>query len=125
MQTKGTELCEKDRIFFEQMEGHYQSENERIFFENMKYKEEYVNADEWDILLNECDNEENVFFYRESYEWYMLERVDDNHNYVEEFCGLADVLSAPASIWDLGEGTILDWLRRRDYAGIKYDSYKE
>lgn len=123
MQTKGTELYEKDRIFFAQMEGHYQSENERIFFETMKYKEEYENADGWDVLMNECDNEENVFFYRESYEWYMLERIDDTHNYAEEFCGLVNVLSAPASKWDLGEGTILDWLRRRDYQGIRYDNH--
>ena len=125
MTQKGNNLQEKDRIFFEQMKGHYQSENERIFFETLKYKEEYENACAygWDVLLNECDNEENVFFYRESYEWYMLERVDDSHDYVEEFSSLVDVLTAPASKWDLGEGTFLDWLRRRDYAGIRYDNH--
>lgn len=125
MLQKAHDLCEQDQALFAQMKENYKSENERVFFETMKEKEESDNAfeDGWDVLLREEDNEENVFFYRESYDWYMLERVDENHNYVEEFCGLADVLAAPASKWDLGEGTILDWLRRRDYAGIRYDNH--
>jgi len=125
MMTEKRELNEKDKNLFAQMEGQYQSENERIFFETMKCKEQYENACAygWDVLLDERDNEEKVFFYRESYDWYMLERIDDTHNYVEEFCGLADLLSAPASKWDLGDGTFLDWLRRRDFAGIRYDNH--
>ena len=125
MKEKVNQLSQEDVQLFSSMNGHYRSENERVFFETMKEKEETDNAfeDGWDVLLREEDNEENVFFYRESYDWYMLERVDENHNYVEEFCGLANVLAAPASKWDLGEGTILDWLRRRDYAGIRYDNH--
>lgn len=122
MLQKTHELCEQDKTLFAQMEGNYNSDNERIFFETMKEKEESDNAfeDGWDVMLREEDNEENVFLYRESYDWYILERVNETNNYVEEFCGLSDLLSAPASKWDLGEGSILDWLRRRDYVGIRY-----
>ncbi len=119
------ELCEKDNLLFAQMEGHYQSENERIFFENLKVKEESVIASGWDVLLSPSVNNEQILFYRDSYDWYVIERKEKAHYYIEEFYGLADVLSAPASKWDLGEGTILDWLRRRDYAGVKYDDYEE
>jgi len=119
------ELCEADKTLFAQMEGHYLSENERIFFENLKYKEEFVIASGWDVLLSPKMNEEQILFYRDSYDWYMIERKDKDHYYIEEFYGLANVLAASASKWDLGEGTILDWLRQRDYAGVRYDDYEE
>lgn len=119
------ELCEVDKTLFAQMEGHYQSENERLFFENLKYKEEFVVASGWDVLLSPQANKEQILFYRDSYDWYMIERKDKNHYYIEEFYGLANALAAPASKWDVGEDTILDWLRQRDYAGIRYDDYEE
>lgn len=124
MLQKSHDLCEQDEALFAQMKENYQSDNERIFFETIKEKEQSDNAfeDGWDVLLREDDNDENVFLYRESYDWYMLERNDDDHNYVEEFNCLAALLAAPASKWNLGEGTILDWLRSRDYAGIRYDN---
>lgn len=119
------ELCEKDKVLFAQMEGHYLSENERIFFENLKHKEEYIIASGWDVLLSPKVNEEQILFYRDSYDWYMIERQDKDLYYIEEFYGLADALSASASKWVLGAGTFLDWLRQRDYAGVRYDDYEE
>ena len=65
-----------DQILFAHMEGHYQSENERNFFETMKYKEECELPDGWDVLLSDKDNEENIFFYRDSYDFYMIEHRD-------------------------------------------------
>lgn len=117
------ELCKADQILFAQMEGHYQSENERIFFETMKYKEECELPEGWDVLLSDKDNEEKIFFYRDSYDFYMIERRDPQYRYIEEFGGLADTLAAPASKWHLGKGTFGDWLRRRDYAGLVYDNH--
>lgn len=117
------ELGEIDAKLFAQMEGHYQSENERVFFETMKYKEESELPDGWDVLLSDKDNEEKIFFYRDSYDWYMVERRDPQYRYIEEFWSLANTLAAPASKWHLGEGTFGDWLRRMDYVGLKYDNY--
>ena len=125
MKEKVNQLSPEDIQLFSSMDGHYRTEEERIFFETMKHKEEYDNAfeDGWDVLIDDKENEEKIFLYRESYDWYMLERRDDQYHYIEEICGLANLLSAPASKWDLGEGTFLDWLRRRDYADIRYDNH--
>ncbi|MDY6379370.1 MAG: hypothetical protein SPK90_01050 [Bacteroidales bacterium] len=125
MKREKHELCEADKTLFAQMEGCYLSENERIFFENLKHKEEFVISSGWDVLLSPNANNEQILFYRDSYDWYMIERKDKDHYYIEEFYGLANVLVAPASKWDLGDGTILDWLRRRDYTGVRYDDYEE
>ena len=56
------ELSEIDRVLFSQMEGNYISEEEHVFFEQMKYKEQYDNETEQDIIIYpRADNDKNSY----------------------------------------------------------------
>jgi len=117
------DLCEKDALLFEQMKGHYQSEDERTFFETMRYKEMYEPAYSNEELILRDENEDKVDIIRCSeceYEFGSGDYGNSTNLYVD--C-LADMLNA--NLVDVGissiRGTMFDWLRARNYKGIRYD----
>jgi len=116
-------LQKKDATLFEQMKGHYQSEEERIFFETMCYKEQREPAYSNEALILEDENEDNIFIIRCSeheYEYGRGAHENPSRLYVDT---LSDMLTT--NLQDVGiksmQGTMLDWLRSRDYQGIRYD----
>lgn len=114
------ELSEMDKQLFSQMEGNYISEEERVFFEQMKYKEQYDNETEQDNIMLPNVNDDNLLIYRNFYFWFYVIRIGWGKE-AYEYDSLAEMLAAPLSNWGLGEGTVLDWLRRRNYEGVTYD----
>ena len=114
------ELNEIDRELFSRMEGNYISEEERVFFEQMKYKEQYDNETEQDNIMLPDANNDKLLIYRNFYFWFYVDRMGWPKEYFE-YDSLAEMLAAPLSNWGLGEGTILDWLRKRNYKGVTYD----
>lgn len=114
------ELSEIDRELFSLMEGNYISDEERVFFEQMKYKEQYDNETEQDNIMLPEVNDDKLLIYRNFYFWFYVDRMGWHQEYYE-YDSLAKMLEAPLSNWGLGEGTILDWLRRRNYKGVTYD----
>ena len=113
-----------DVSLFSEMRGCAISENERIFFETMERKElnEYTSAG--DLILWELDNEDLIYFVRYNFDEYELghgkEGCYSEPHYVQ--C-LADALNS--NLKDLGcigeDVTFLEWLRKRDYAGVMYN----
>lgn len=116
-------LLKEDLILFDEMRGKYVSENERVFFETMCDKEQYEPAYSNEALILEDENEEKIFIIRCSeHEYEFGQDVSDNpvRMYVDT---LSEMLAT--NLRDLGiksmQGTMLDWLRSRDYQGMRYD----
>lgn len=114
-------LCNEDFELSRRMSIEYQSENEREFFQRIRYKEEHEYTFSNDLIMHELDNEDRILILRSEYEEYIVSRVGVGGKL--HFMCLAEALQE-----DLGKAglvadsiTLLDWLRRRDYAGVKYD----
>ncbi len=104
---------------FEAMKGNYVSENERVFFETMRYKEEYELAPANDLIMSEKDNDDKIYICRVYDCEYAFGRKG-NHGHTDS---LADALSFNLKTIEVLEEdcTILEWLRKRDYANVQYD----
>ena len=112
-------LLEEDLTLFEEMRGKYVSENERIFFETLEQKECYDFSSMYDMLMLEPDNEVGFFLQREYWNEYEL---GIGKKSCEQCQSLSEALKF--DMYDLGyieHLSVLEWLRRRDYAGVHYD----
>lgn len=123
-QNKEHKLVPEDAELFNAMRGNYFSKNERVFFERLQDKEEYEFTVSNDLLLYEGDNEEHIYIVRCEYEEYIVGHGIDGH-YDEErhtMC-LSDVLRINLKTQGFikDDITLLQWLRKRDYAGIQYN----
>lgn len=117
------DLCEEDAMLFEQVKGHYQSEEERIFFETMFYKEMYEPAYSNEELILKDENEDKVDIIRCSeceYEFGSGDYGNSTNLYVNSLAELLNTNLADVGISSM-HGTMLDWLRARNYKGIRYD----
>lgn len=111
-------LLEEDLTLFEEMREKYVSENERIFFETLEQKECYDFSSMFDMLMLEPDNELELYFIRCYWNEYEV-GIGTNK---EHFDSLKEALNM--DLQDIGYPehiTLLEWLRRRDYAGIHFD----
>lgn len=114
-------MWDEDIALFRRMKGNYQSEHEREFFETLKYREENVLSVCFDWLILEPENEDRLYLIRCEYSEYLLGKEG---NFEEQhYMNLAETLSA--NLKDLGlldrDITLFQWLRERDYKGIRYD----
>ncbi len=117
------ELWPVDIKLLADMEGHYVSDNERTFFEKMKYKMESEFAPSNDLIMFENDNDDHIYIVRCEYEEFIVghgcEGVFDEEYHVMT---LSEALNA--NLKELGflkrDVSLLDWLRERDYDGIRY-----
>lgn len=117
------DLCDEDKELFANMKGKYISEEEKIFFETMCCKELDEPTYSHELLILEDENEDAVF----------IVRIDEN----EYDIGGGHITPRPSvyahslaealltNLADIGvtsmQGTLLDWLRARNYKGIRYD----
>lgn len=117
-------LWPEDFKLFANMEGHYISDNEKAFFEKMKFKMENEIAPSNDLIMFEEDNDEQIYIVRCIYDEFIVGHGTKSH-YDEEYhvMNLPEALSA--NLKTLGfidrDITLLEWLRERDYEGIRYN----
>ena len=124
MKAIANKLWPEDYKLFDNMEGHYISENEKSFFEKMKFKMENEIAPSNDLIMFEEDNDEHIYIVRCIYDEFIVGHGTKSH-YDEEYhvMNLSEALSA--NLKTLGfidrDITLLEWLRERDYEGIRYN----
>lgn len=120
------ELWEVDSQLFATMRHKYQSENEKVFFEQMLEKELCDCAVMGDLILSENDNEAHLYIYRIGFEEFEVGVVPRVVNKLHTM-NLSEALSL--NLKDCGfladSVTLLQWLRLRDYKGVRYDQTRE
>lgn len=100
------------------------SENEREFFEKLRYKELHETAFSNDVLMDEVDNEDGLYILRVITDEIMIGKNinDPKETSVPcEYDGLFFALSQDIFRYIGRHVTLWDWLRERDYRGIRYD----
>lgn len=120
--TEKNKLWEEDEKLFASMVGKYQSEEEMNFFCNMKYKQENDVVATYDCIMSSEDNEDNIVIDRVYYDEYIVHFAVEFPHEVHVM-NLSEALAIKMS--DVGlegsEETLFDWLRRRNYRGVRYD----
>lgn len=124
MNTIANKLWPEDYKLFANMEGHYISENEKSFFEKMKYKMENEIAPSNDLIMFEEDNEDHIYIVRCIYDEFIIGHgLKDQYDNEFHSMNLSEALNA--NLKELGflkrDITLLNWLRARDYNGIRYN----
>lgn len=120
-----SELWEEDKILFLNMLEHYTSTAEKIFFETMCEKMLYENAPCKELLLSPEDNEYGLYLFRIGDEEMEVGNITTNARF--HSMTLAGVLNVNLmQIGCIGKDiTLMQWLRERDYSGIRYDQNLE
>ena len=101
------------------------SDKERKFFEKLRYKILHETAFSNDVLMHEKDNEDGLYILRVGTDDIMiaviLEKPGEKTTPVE-ISGLFGALEEDIHEYVGRHMTLLDWLRARDYRGIRYDA---
>ncbi|MBP5722278.1 MAG: hypothetical protein J6X18_01655 [Bacteroidales bacterium] len=113
-----------DEKLFSEMKNAYVSEKENEFFEKMQYKEEQESTFSNDVIVSEFENTDELYVVRRISHKYTLGKGMPEKRKLEYFVdSLSDALQT--NLKDIGildeNITLLEWLRKRDYAGVKYD----
>ncbi len=116
------ELWEADEQLFNSVRDKYQSPQEQKFFEQLLEKQTWDCAVIGDMLLSENDNEEQLFIVRNEFEEYSIGKHNSDKKKVHVM-NLSQALSLNLKECGfLQEDIILwEWLRKRDYKGVRYD----
>ena len=121
MNTKYQPLFPVYKEYYEKMAKVYCSENERVFFETMKERQQHVFTYANDLLLSEYDNEDSIYIVRHYYNEFEIGRA----GLMEDVYAMDLEEAMAINLKDAGlldnDVTLLEWLRARDYKGIKYD----
>lgn len=121
MNTKYHPLCPSHIEYYEKMAKEYQSENERIFFETMKERQQHVFTYSNDLLMFEDDNEDGLFIVRHYYDEFEIGKVGLLKDaYAMDLEEAMAINLKEAGLLDV-DVTLLEWLRARDYKGIRYN----
>lgn len=99
--------------------------NERNFFEKLRYKILNETAFSNDVLMHEKDNENGLYILRVGTDDILIGRNlsnPDEKTSPEEYSGLFLALEQDLHKYVGRHITLLDWLRERDYMGIRYDA---
>lgn len=122
MPTKKHRLCADDERLFAAMQEGAVSDREREFFANVRFKQEYEPTLANDVLMSENDNEDSIYIVRCEYEEYLVGRGTGD-GVEEHVMTLSEALALNLKAAGcLNENiTLQQWLRARDYAGVRYD----
>ena len=122
MNTKFNPLHPNLKAYYDRMAKSYTSDSERLFFETLKYRQQYVFTFANDLLLSEHDNEDGLFIVRHYWDEF---EVGNAHTEAEPFYAMYLEEALEANLLEKGlldkDITLLEWLRGRDYACIRYD----
>lgn len=116
------EQCDLD--LFASMRGQYTSAAEQEFFVQMERKEMGECAFSNELLIDSDENSDGIFIVRSFYDEYKISRLPfdgmERGAYVDS---LSDLLAVDMRVVGLCDRdiTVWQWLRERDYAGIRYD----
>lgn len=122
MNSNKNTLWDVDEQLFASMEGNYKSANEANFFKNLHFKQEYEPTLSNELLVSEADNDDQVYLVRVEYEEYLVGVGIYPHQKEVHAMNLSEALAV--NLKDIGiekDITLLDWLRARDYADVKYN----
>lgn len=121
---KNEQLPEEDRVLFEVMEEKSMTENEACFFREMKHKElcEFP-VTVFDTLLSEYDNEEGLYFVKCYYSEYLIGRNSTDFKAKLDFVPTCLKEALDMDLFQLlnRHVSLLEWLRSRDFNGVRYD----
>lgn len=101
------------------------SANERTFFEKLRFKILHETAASNDVLLNESDNEEGIYILRVGTDDFLIGKdlsKPEEKSVPEEFAGIFLALEQDMYRYLGRHITLWEWLRERDYNGIRYDA---
>ncbi len=119
---KRNKLWDVDEQLFTSMRAHYQSDREQEFFEKVRERQLWDCSVSGDLLMSENDNEDRLYIMRIQFDEYEVGNYDSE---VEEqhVMNLSEALSLNLKECGLSSQdlTLLQWLRGRDYSGIRYD----
>lgn len=115
-----------DRELLERMRKEYVSNNEKVFFETMVYKEIYQFTVTFETILHENNNEEEVFIVRCYDSEYEMGRgnVGRWRPVKGHALSLSEALEYDMFYLLDRHVTLHEWLRERDYRGIRYDKWE-
>ncbi len=114
-------LWPADEKLFAVMGEDYQSENEATIFRNLKHKQESEVALSNELLVSERENQDQVYLVRVEYDEYIVGVGPSEKNEVHVM-NLSEALTVNLEVLGLPRiMTLLEWLRTRDYEGVRYD----
>ena len=100
------------------------SANERTFFEKFRHKVLTETAASNDVLMHEDDNEDGLYILRVGTDDVLIgsNLLKSGKKPVPcEYAGIFLALEQDIYAYTGRHETLLEWLRRRDYKGIRYD----
>lgn len=120
-------LWDADTRLFESMRENYQSANEKRFFEYLFDVEQWDFSMSGDMLLHEDDNEDKLYIMRVGFDEYEVGKDSPNVPENQHVQGLAVALALNMKECGfLDENvTLLQWLKERDYKGVRYDRNRD
>lgn len=109
---------------FENAIQNAKSDSERTFFETLMYKVVHEPAFSNDVLMHDRDNEDGIYILRVSDD-FMIGKKDSKGMDVcspAEYSGLFYFLETDMYPYLHRHIAVGEWLRNRDYSGIRYDA---
>lgn len=100
------------------------SDNERTFFKKFRHKILTETAASNDVLMHEDDNEDGLYILRVGTDDVLIGRnltKPGEKTTPAEYAGIFLALEQDIFRYTGRHETLLEWLRRRDYKGIRYD----
>ena len=100
------------------------SPKEKEFFQKLLHKVLNETAASNDVLMNDKDNEDGLYILRVGTDDFQVGRVGDpkSPSYPHEYAGLFYFLTADLEPYLHRHITVGEWLKTRDFAGIRYDA---
>lgn len=100
------------------------SDNEREFFEKIMDKQLHEVSFSNDVLMHDRDNEDDIYILRIGQDDYMIgtARAVNNKPVPWEYESLFSFLSSDMYDYIGRHVTVHEWLRERDFKGIRYDA---
>lgn len=97
---------------------------EREFFEKLLFKILNETAASNDVIMSDKDNEDGLYILRVGTDDFQVGRVGDPNSpsYPYEYAGLFFFLASDLEPYLHKHITVGEWLKERDYAGIRYDA---
>jgi len=114
------EMEQEDIQLFDKMLSSDLSVKEREFFEKMKAKEEGECAPSADLIMNEKENDYNIYVVRYFFDEYKIGRMELGREYIYAL-SLNEAINADMFPLLDEHITFLDWLRRIGFKGVNYN----
>jgi len=114
------EMEQEDIQLFDKVLSSDLPEKAREFFEKMKAKEEGECAPSADLIMDERENDYNIFVVRYFFDEYKIGRMELGREYIYAL-SLNEAINADMFILLDEHITFLDWLRRINFKGVNYN----